>query len=213
MPSPIALTSPPRQESIFKKRSPSYLNAMRSARARIRDSASVTSTPALSLSSSATTLSEDTILHDTPYDNSDGLAYPTVPPTSDQLVSADHLQFGFCHNENYRYRSAHKPGTKVKEVQEQDPPYYILLTTYLSYLFLICMGHIRDFVGKRLQPAFYRHLLPFNVSHSPLIPRSGYSRLVFHVIRLLICVLPTGLRASQLRFRFLLHSAGEDAYR
>ncbi|KAH9000907.1 serine palmitoyltransferase 2 [Lactarius hatsudake] len=145
MPSPIALTSPPRQDSIFKKRSPSYLTAMRSAqsylialseadaRARIRDSASVTSTPALSLSSSATTLSEDTVLNDTPYDNSDGLAYPAVPPTSEHIVSADHLQFGFCPNENYRYKSAHKPGTKL----------------------------------ERFYPALFRHLLPFD-GYAPL---------------------------------------------
>ena len=145
----------------------SYLIALSEAdaRARVRDSASVTSTPALSLSSSATTLSEDTVLNDTPYDNSDGLAYPTVPPTSEQVSSADHLQFGFCQNKNYRYKSAHKPGTKLEEVHEQDPPYYILLTTYLSILLLICMGHIRDFFGKRLYPALYRHLLPFDVSH------------------------------------------------
>ena len=148
----------------------SYLIALSEAdaRARVRDSASVASTPPLSLSSSATTLSEDTVLNDTPYDNSDGLAYPTVPPTSEQVVSADHLQFGFCVNENYRYRSAHKSGTKFEEAIEQDPPYYILLTTYLSYLFLICMGHIRDSFGKRLYPAFYRHILPFQVSHLSL---------------------------------------------
>lgn len=176
MPSPIALTTPPRQESIFKKRSPSYLTAMRSAqsylialseadaRARSRDSASTMTTPALSLSSSATTLTEDDVVNDTPCDNSDGLAYPITPPTSEQFTPANHLQFGFCPNENYRYKSAHKPGTQLKEVHEQDPPYYILLTTYLSYLFLLCFGHVRDFFGKRLHPAFYRHLLPFDVS-------------------------------------------------
>jgi len=180
MPSPIALTTPPRQESIFKKRSPSYLTTMRSAqsylmalseadaRSRNHDSASTTSTPALSLSSSATTLSEGSVSNDNPYDNSDGLAYPITPPTSEQFVSADHLQFGFCVNENYRYTSAHKPGTPLKEFHEDDPPYYILITTYLSYLFLICVGHIRDFFGKRFRPAFYRHLLPSNVSH-PLL--------------------------------------------
>ncbi|KAI0305289.1 serine palmitoyltransferase 2 [Multifurca ochricompacta] len=180
MPSPIALTSPPRQESIFKKkRSPSYLAAMRSAqsylialseadaRARVRDSASTTSTTVLSLSSSPTTSSEDTVLNDTPYDNSDGLAYPITPPTSEQVVSADHLQFGFCANERYRYTSAHKAGTKFKDAHEQDPPYYILLTTYLGYLFLICVGHLRDFFGKRFHPTFYRHLLPFD-GYAPL---------------------------------------------
>jgi serine palmitoyltransferase len=177
MPSPIALTTPPRKESIFKKRSPSYLTAMRSAqsylmalseadaRSRSRDSSSTTSMSTLSLSSSATTLSEDAIINDNPYDNSDGLAYPVIPPTSEHFVSADHLQFGFCANENYRYRSAYKPGTQIKLVHEQDPPYYILLTTYLSYLFLICLGHIRDFLGKRFYPASYRHLHPSNVSY------------------------------------------------
>jgi serine palmitoyltransferase len=176
MPSPIALTSPPRQESIFRKRSPSFLTAMRSAqsylialseadaRARGSDSASTTSTPTFSSSSCATTLSEDTVFRDS-YDKADGLAYPITPPTSEQLVSANHLQFGFCANENYRYKSAHKPGTKLKEPHEQDPPYYILLTTYLGYLFLICIGHMRDFFGKRFHPSFYRHLLPFDVSH------------------------------------------------
>ncbi|KAI0246181.1 serine palmitoyltransferase 2 [Lactifluus subvellereus] len=174
MPSPIALTSPPRQESIFKQRSPSFLTAMRSAqsylialseadaRARGYDSASTASTPTFSSSSQATTSSEDTVLHESPYDNSDGLAYPITPPTSEQLVSANHLQFGFCANENYRHKSAHKPGSKFKQPHEQDPPYYILLTTYLSYLFLICLGHVRDFFGKRLHPAFYRHLLSFD---------------------------------------------------
>ena len=135
------------------------------ARSRSRDSASTSSTPALSLSSSATTFSEDTVVDDTSYDNSDGLVYPITPPTSEQFASANHLQFGFCVNESYRYRSAHKLGTPVKEIHEQDPPYYIVLTTYLSYLFLICMGHIRDFFGKRLYPASYRHLLPVNVSY------------------------------------------------
>ncbi|RFU81537.1 serine palmitoyltransferase 2 [Trichoderma arundinaceum] len=32
---------------------------------------------------------------------------------------------------------------------EDEPPYYFLLTTYLSYLALILFGHIRDFFGKR----------------------------------------------------------------
>jgi hypothetical protein len=180
MPSPIALTSPPRQESIFKKRSPSYLTAIRSAesylmalseadaRSRSHDSTSTTSTPALSLSSSATTLSEDDVIKDAPYDNSDGLAYPVNPPTSEQ-VAANHLQFGFCANENYRYRSAHKPGTQVKQNHEQDPPYYILITTYLSYLIIICIGHIRDFFGKRFYPSSYRHLISFDVSYPALL--------------------------------------------
>ena len=97
------------------------------------------------------------------YDNPGGLACPVILPTSEQYVSANYLQFGFCANENYRYRSAHNPGVQIKE-HLQDPPYYILLTTCLSYLFLFCLGHIRDFFGKFFHPASYHHLLPSNVS-------------------------------------------------
>jgi hypothetical protein len=53
------------------------------------------------------------------------------------------------------------------------------------------VGHIRDFFGKRFYPAFYRHLLPSDVS-APLLERSaratGCSSIFVHP---LICV--TGL--------------------
>ena len=39
-----------------------------------------------------------------------------------------------------------------------EPPYYYLLTTYISYLILIVFGHIRDYFGKRFRPQRYRHL-------------------------------------------------------
>ncbi|KAI0267294.1 serine palmitoyltransferase 2 [Gloeopeniophorella convolvens] len=179
MPSPIALTSIPRQGSIFKKRSSSSNPAMRSAqsyltalseadsRSRVRDTASSVSTPALSLSSSVTASSEDTVLNEASYNNTDGLAYPATPPTSEHVVAADHLQFGFCANDDYRYTSAHSQGSQLKNHDEQDPPYYIVLTTYMGYLILICLGHVRDFFGKRLHPSFYRHLLPFD-GYAPL---------------------------------------------
>ena len=178
MPSPIALASP-RQDSIFNKRPLSYMRSAQpyltavseaDARARVCHSARFTSTLPHSLSPSATILFKDAVLNNTPDDNYNGLAYPAVPPISEQDFSTDHLQFGFCPNINYRYTSAHKSGTKLKEVHQQDPPYYILLSTYFSCLLLIFMGHIRDFFGKRLYPASYRHILPFDVSHqSPCV--------------------------------------------
>ena len=39
-----------------------------------------------------------------------------------------------------------------------EPPYYYLLTTYISYLILIIFGHVRDFFGKRFREEHYRHL-------------------------------------------------------
>lgn len=44
------------------------------------------------------------------------------------------------------------------------PSYTVLLSTYLSYILLIIIGHIRDFFGKKFTPASYAHLMPQNVS-------------------------------------------------
>jgi hypothetical protein len=87
-----------------------------------------------------------------------------IPRHSHYLQTCSQRWYRHGNRSRHRYKSGHKPGTQVKAVHEQDPPYYILLTTYLSYLFLICLGHVRDSFGKCLHPVFYRHLLPFDVS-------------------------------------------------
>ncbi|KAF9809452.1 hypothetical protein IEO21_07378 [Rhodonia placenta] len=140
----MAFQSPSPQPSIFKKKA---------------HGSTPNSTPALSLSSSATSSSSETVLDDLGLDYDNGLSYPRVPPTSEQVFTTVHSEFGHCANEKYRYTSQHRAGTQYKSYPEQDPPYYILLTTYLSYLMVICLGHLRDFVGKRLQPSHYRHLV------------------------------------------------------
>lgn len=176
LPSPMALNKPQSSTSMFKKRSSqstsspmasaaSYLSALSLADARARGNGrSPTSTPALSLSSSITSSSEDTVLKEYELDNADGLALPARPPTSEQVFNTVHTEFGHCANNEYRLTSQHSPGQPVPAHIEQDPPYYILLSTYISYLILICLGHVRDFVGKRLSPSSYKHLIPRNVS-------------------------------------------------
>ncbi|KAE9406852.1 serine palmitoyltransferase 2 [Gymnopus androsaceus JB14] len=137
----------------------SYLSALSQADASLRARRSTTSpsptaasTPALSFSSlltSTTEVGEE--------DNSDGLAvYTTV-----------HTEFGHCYNENYRHVSKHTPGAPVIQDIDQDPPYYILFSTYISYLILIVLGHMRDFLGKRFYPDSYKHIMP----------RDGYAAL------------------------------------
>ncbi|THH12860.1 hypothetical protein EW146_g7298 [Bondarzewia mesenterica] len=92
----------------------SYLAAVSQADARARaHNATPTSTPALSLSSSVTTSSQDTVLDEDDVDNSDGLVLPPIPPTSEQVFSTVHTEFGHCANESYRYTSAHRMGTKI----------------------------------------------------------------------------------------------------
>lgn len=173
-PSPMALNRPSPSNSIFKKKSSnnlnpamasaaSYLSALSQADARARGGSnrSPTSTPALSLSSSVTSSSEDTVLHEAQEDYADGLALPARPPTSADVFTTLHTEFGHCSSEEFRYTSVYAKGENLDAV-EQDPPYYILLSTYISYLILIVLGHIRDFLGKRFHPSFYRHLMPHN---------------------------------------------------
>ena len=173
---------------MFKKRSTasvsppltsaaSYLSAVSKADALARSNVPQTPTPALSLSSSLTTSSEDTVLSESEFDNSDGLGLPVNPPNSEQLFTTVHTEFGHCANEQYRYLSQHTPGTPVKSIDERDPPYYILFSTYISYLILICLGHVRDFVGKRLNPSSYKHLMPRDVT---IIPMPCVRWLSFH---------------------------------
>jgi serine palmitoyltransferase len=173
--SPMAIAKPFKKQQSQSLQGPmpsasSYLNALSQADARARNqispARSPTSTPALSLSSSITSSSEDTVLNDddTQFDNADGLALPARPPTSEQVFTTVHTEFGHCADQRYRYVSAHVPGTQIPAHVEHDPPYYILLSTYISYLILICLGHVRDFVGKRLSPSSYSHLMPKGVS-------------------------------------------------
>ena len=42
---------------------------------------------------------------------------------------------------------------------EDEPPYFYLVTTYISYLILIFFGHVRDFFGKRFRKEHYHHLM------------------------------------------------------
>jgi len=65
-----------------------------------------------------------------------------------------------CAEEKYRTTSQHKPDTPLPAHVEQDPPYIL---GSLSIYILICLGHVRDFVGKRLKPLSYQHLMPKNV--------------------------------------------------
>ena len=97
------------------------------------------------------------------YDTSDYLANPVRAPTSEQIFTTVHSEFGHCADERFRYESRAKPGDSYEAI-ELDPPYYILLTTYVSYLILILIGHMRDYIGKVFRPASYKHLKSQNVS-------------------------------------------------
>ncbi|KAG9290865.1 hypothetical protein G9A89_011015 [Geosiphon pyriformis] len=76
--------------------------------------------------------------------------------------STDHLIFDLRSNKECVPKK-----TGIVGWEEEEPPYYFLFTTYLSYLILICFGHIRDFFGKRFRSENYQHLKEQN-GYAPL---------------------------------------------
>ncbi|KAJ1300894.1 hypothetical protein OPQ81_003320 [Rhizoctonia solani] len=133
------------------------IRADTSARQR-RSGPTPSSTPALSFASSITDPdSDDDMLElDSPLARPQG-----IPPTSNTpAFTTRHVEFGHCANDNYRHTSVHPAGQPFKHTEEQDPPYYVLLSTYVSYVVLIVIGHMRDWFGKRFWKDSYKHLMP-----------------------------------------------------
>ncbi|KAL2105882.1 hypothetical protein VUR80DRAFT_7611 [Thermomyces stellatus] len=103
---------------------------------------------------------------------------PDEPPAkvSEPLVSSSttdehqrklHAQFGPLISRDHLYVSRHH-GEPLAEPIIDEPAYYYVLTTYISYLLLIFFGHARDFFGKRFgDPKNYRALQPEN-GYAPL---------------------------------------------
>lgn len=69
-------------------------------------------------------------------------------------------------HQSHLYTSRHHGGALEEPILD-EPPYYYLFTTYISYLVLIVFGHIRDFFGKRFRAERYRHLSASN-GYAPL---------------------------------------------
>lgn len=71
-------------------------------------------------------------------------------------------QFGPLSHPSHRYTSM-SHGEPLEPPVEDEPPYYFIFTTYISYLILILLGHFRDFFGKRFgNPEHYRALKAHN---------------------------------------------------
>ncbi|KAL2053106.1 hypothetical protein ABVK25_006743 [Lepraria finkii] len=84
------------------------------------------------------------------------LFQPPSPAEARRIAKA-HAQFGPLGHHTHRYTSRHQGGA-FPEPMMDEPPYWYLLTTYLSYLILIVFGHVRDYFGKRFRKQDYHHL-------------------------------------------------------
>ena len=78
-------------------------------------------------------------------------------PAEARRIAKQHAQFGPLGSQEHRCTSQFQGGEFPEPVLD-EPPYYYLLTTYISYLILIIFGHVRDFFGKRFREEHYRHL-------------------------------------------------------
>ena len=68
-----------------------------------------------------------------------------------------HSEFGINSNPEYRWRSCHRQGTHLAE-EDELPSYLTLILTYTTYMLLIVLGHLRDFIGRRFYPRAFINL-------------------------------------------------------
>ncbi|OXV09784.1 hypothetical protein Egran_02452 [Elaphomyces granulatus] len=114
--------------------------------------------PISSASLSLPTISLSTATADNPnMDEPPTTLFRPPSPGETRRLAKQHAQFGPIGHPSHRYTSRH-PGGPFPEPVMDEPPYYYLLTTYVSYLILIIFGHVRDFFGKRFREENYRHL-------------------------------------------------------
>jgi 7-keto-8-aminopelargonate synthetase-like enzyme len=78
----------------------------------------------------------------------------------------------------HRYAFAKRRG------ENEDPPLWIFVAAYMSYLILIVIGHLRDFIGKLFIPQAYAHL-HIRDGYAPLYSdfESFYTRRLYTRIR------------------------------
>jgi serine palmitoyltransferase len=75
-----------------------------------------------------------------------------------QEEAKKNAQFGSLVDHSHRHVSRHPKGVPVPQPVMDEPPYFYLITTYISYLIFIIFGHVRDFFGKRFKQSQYAHL-------------------------------------------------------
>jgi serine palmitoyltransferase len=119
---------------------------------------SSTTIPSISLSTTTTSGASE--------DEPTTIFQPT-DSTETALQRRRDAQFGPLLDPSHCYVSMHH-GEPLAAPIIDEPPYYYVLTTYISYLLLLALGHIRDFFGKRFsKKPLYRTLRASN-GYAPL---------------------------------------------
>ncbi|KAH8880448.1 aminotransferase class I and II [Thozetella sp. PMI_491] len=77
-------------------------------------------------------------------------------------------QFGPLLSPSHRYASKARGSQALGAPVEDEPPYFYVVATYLSYLLLIFFGHTRDFFGKRFGDKKIYQALKAHNGYAPL---------------------------------------------
>ncbi|GAB1204525.1 hypothetical protein APSETT445_003181 [Aspergillus pseudonomiae] len=86
---------------------------------------------------------------------------PTWYDNQEHPQAKQHTQFGPISHASHRYSSHHTARLWSDPIVEQ-PPYFYIITTYLSYMVIHIIGTIRDIFGRYFREKHYRHLRPWN---------------------------------------------------
>jgi len=122
-------------------------------------SSSTVSLPAISLSTAGAEQNSPDIATTTLFE-------PKTVEEIERQKRAD-AQFGPLCSTSHLYTSK-SHGQPLDAPIEDDPPYFAVITTYISYLILIIIGHIRDFFGKRFGDKKHYNALKAQNGYAPL---------------------------------------------
>lgn len=84
---------------------------------------------------------------------------PNAPADQGSVAELAEKEYGRLTSQEYLHVSKHPVGEPLPTPIDDEPPYIIYLATYISYLILIIIGHIRDFFGKIFKPEEYKALV------------------------------------------------------
>ena len=70
---------------------------------------------------------------------------PNAPEDNRPLSERSDREYGKLTSNDYLYVSKHPLGEPLPTPIDDEPPYIILIATYINYLILIIIGHTRDF--------------------------------------------------------------------
>nr|AAF21252.1 serine palmitoyl Co-A transferase subunit 2 [Wickerhamomyces ciferrii] len=90
------------------------------------------------------------------------LVIPQIDLSGLSIEDKKQNEFGALTSNEYRYKTISRQGKPLPDPIEDEPPYHVLFITYLNYLILIIVGHIKDFTGILFNPKNYQDLLEQN---------------------------------------------------